>query len=110
MHVLSFIWDPSPGIDLGFFMIRYYSLMFVIAFTIGWFLTKNIFKNELGEASAQRNLFSESWDDHDRGHGVGVVYCRWRQSEKRRDAVFLGNRKSKSRCRCGNGWLRQTHG
>jgi len=46
MHVLSFIWDPSPGIDLGFFMIRYYSLMFVIAFTIGWFLTKNIFKNE----------------------------------------------------------------
>ncbi|MBT7241959.1 MAG: prolipoprotein diacylglyceryl transferase [Flavobacteriaceae bacterium] len=40
------MWDPSPGIDLGFFMIRYYSLMFVIAFTIGWFLTKNIFKNE----------------------------------------------------------------
>ena len=46
MQVLSFIWDPSPGIDLGFFMIRYYSLMFVIAFTIGWFLTKNIFKKE----------------------------------------------------------------
>ena len=42
MQVLSFIWDPSPGIDLGFFMIRYYSLMFVIAFTIGWFLTKNV--------------------------------------------------------------------
>ena len=46
MQVLSFVWDPSPGIDLGFFIIRYYSLMFVIAFTIGWFLTKRIFKNE----------------------------------------------------------------
>ena len=46
MHYLSFTWNPSEGIDLGFFMIRYYSLMFVIAFTIGWFLTKNIFKNE----------------------------------------------------------------
>ncbi|MDG1328484.1 MAG: prolipoprotein diacylglyceryl transferase, partial [Flavobacteriaceae bacterium] len=46
MQILSFVWDPSPGIDLGFFIIRYYSLMFVIAFSIGWFLTKNIFKNE----------------------------------------------------------------
>lgn len=40
MQIVSFVWDPSPGIDLGFFIIRYYSLMFVIAFTIGWFLTK----------------------------------------------------------------------
>jgi prolipoprotein diacylglyceryl transferase len=46
MHFLSFIWDPSEGIDLGFFMIRYYSLMFVIAFTLGWFIMKRIFKNE----------------------------------------------------------------
>jgi len=46
MHFLSFIWNPSEGIDLGFFTIRYYSLMFVIAFTLGWFLTKRIFNNE----------------------------------------------------------------
>jgi phosphatidylglycerol:prolipoprotein diacylglycerol transferase len=46
MHFLSFTWNPSEGIDLGFFMIRYYSLMFVIAFTLGWFITKRIFKNE----------------------------------------------------------------
>ena len=46
MQIVSFIWDPSPGIDLGFFIIRYYSLMFVIAFTVGWFLTKKIYKNE----------------------------------------------------------------
>lgn len=46
MHFLSFVWDPSEGIDLGFFMIRYYSLMFVIAFTLGWFIMKRIFKYE----------------------------------------------------------------
>lgn len=46
MHFLSFVWDPNEGIDLGFFMIRYYSLMFVIAFTLGWFIMKRIFNNE----------------------------------------------------------------
>jgi len=43
---LAFTWDPSQGIDLGFFVIRYYSLMFVVAFTLGWFIMKRIFKNE----------------------------------------------------------------
>ncbi|MCW9036930.1 prolipoprotein diacylglyceryl transferase [Altibacter sp.] len=46
MQYLSFVWDPSEGIDLGFFMIRYYSLMFVIAFTLGWFIMKRIFRND----------------------------------------------------------------
>lgn len=50
MHSLSFIWNPSEGIDLGFFVIRYYSLMFVIAFSLGWFITKKIFDKE-GQAS-----------------------------------------------------------
>jgi hypothetical protein len=31
-HALNIVWNPSQGIDLGFFMIRYYSLMFVVAF------------------------------------------------------------------------------
>ncbi|EDM44824.1 prolipoprotein diacylglyceryl transferase [unidentified eubacterium SCB49] len=46
MYFSSFVWDPSKGIDLGFFMVRYYSLMFVIAFTLGWFITKKIFARE----------------------------------------------------------------
>jgi len=36
-------WDPSLGIDLGFFTIRYYSLMFLIAFGAGFYITKRIF-------------------------------------------------------------------
>ncbi|UAB79993.1 prolipoprotein diacylglyceryl transferase [Marixanthomonas sp. SCSIO 43207] len=45
-HFLAYTWDPSEGIDLGFFVVRYYSLMFVVAFTLGWFIMKRIYKNE----------------------------------------------------------------
>ena len=45
-HSLSIVWNPSEGIDLGFFIIRYYSLMFVIAFGLGWYIMKNIFTRE----------------------------------------------------------------
>lgn len=43
---LSIIWNPTEGIDLGFFVIRYYSLMFVIAFGLGWYIMKRIFDRE----------------------------------------------------------------
>ena len=39
-------WNPSEGIDLGFFVIHYYSLMFVVAFTLGWYLMKSIYERE----------------------------------------------------------------
>ena len=45
-HVLHMIWNPSEGFDLGFFMIRYYSLMFVIAFALGFYLMKKIYIRE----------------------------------------------------------------
>lgn len=46
MYFLSYVWNPSTGIDLGFFLVRYYSLMFVIAFSFGWYFTKKIFQRE----------------------------------------------------------------
>lgn len=45
-QLLQITWNPSEGIDLGFFMVRYYSLMFVIAFGLGWYLMKKIFERE----------------------------------------------------------------
>lgn len=57
MPYLSFTWNPSEGIDLGFFLIRYYSLMFVIAFTLGWFITKRVFKNENQSLEKLDSLF-----------------------------------------------------
>lgn len=43
MKFLSIVWDPSLGIDLGFFVVRWYSLMFVAAFILGLRLMKKIF-------------------------------------------------------------------
>ena len=45
-HDLNTVWNPPIGFDLGFFVIRYYSLMFVIAFGLGWYIMKNIFERE----------------------------------------------------------------
>ncbi|OOV13071.1 prolipoprotein diacylglyceryl transferase [Flavobacterium sp. LM4] len=56
-HALNIVWNPSEGIDLGFFMIRYYSLMFVIAFVLGWFLMKKIFERENESIDKLDSLF-----------------------------------------------------
>lgn len=57
MHFLSFVWDPSEGIDLGFFMIRFYSLMFVVAFLLGWYIIKPIYKRESISPNKLDSLF-----------------------------------------------------
>ncbi len=43
---LTITWDGSRGLDLGFFTLRYYSLLFALGFVLGYFLMKNIFKKE----------------------------------------------------------------
>lgn len=46
MIPLKFTWNPLSGIDLGFITIHFYSLMFVVAFSLGYYLTKKVYKNE----------------------------------------------------------------
>jgi prolipoprotein diacylglyceryl transferase len=48
MHFLQIVWDPaSEGINLfGNFTIHYYSMMWMIAFILGWLITKKIYINE----------------------------------------------------------------
>lgn len=57
MHLLNIVWNPSEGIDLGFFMVRYYSLMFVIAFGLGWYVMKAIYQREGESLEKLDNLF-----------------------------------------------------
>lgn len=40
------VWNPSIGLDLGFYTIHYYSLMFVVAFSLGYYLMKKIYESE----------------------------------------------------------------
>ena len=42
--LLFYIWNPSKGIEIGSFTLHYYSLMFVLAFGIGYFLFIKMFK------------------------------------------------------------------
>ncbi len=42
--LLYFTWDPSKGIEIGTFTLHYYSLMFVLAFGIGYYLFVKMFK------------------------------------------------------------------
>lgn len=56
-HALNIVWNPSQGIDLGFFMIRFYSLMFVIAFGLGWYIMKNVYERENESIDKLDSLF-----------------------------------------------------
>jgi hypothetical protein len=53
-HALNIVWNPSQGIDLGFFMIRYYSLC-CSCFWIG--LVYNIYDRENESIEKLDSLF-----------------------------------------------------
>ena len=57
VHSLGIVWNPNEGFDLGFFIIRYYSLMFVIAFGLGWYIMKGIFIRENESLEKLDSLF-----------------------------------------------------
>lgn len=46
IHSLSITWNPAEGLHLGPVMLRFYSLMFVVAFGLGWVIMKKIFDRE----------------------------------------------------------------
>ncbi len=47
MQTLKFDWNPITGIDIfGNFKLHFYSLMWVIAFILGWYIMKRIFNKE----------------------------------------------------------------
>lgn len=50
MHLLQFPWNPRKSIDLGFFELHFYSVMWIVAFILGFQITKRIWKNE-GESN-----------------------------------------------------------
>ena len=47
MHFLKLDWNPSTGINLiGDFKLHYYSVMWIVAFILGWYIMKRIFTRE----------------------------------------------------------------
>lgn len=45
-QLLTITWGMSKGIDLGFFTLRFYSLLFAAGFVLGYFLMKRMFAKE----------------------------------------------------------------
>jgi len=47
MQLLKFDWNPITGIDIvGNFKLHFYSLMWVTAFIVGWYIMKRVFTKE----------------------------------------------------------------
>lgn len=57
MFINAIRWNPAEGLDLGFFTLHYYSLMFLIAFALGWYIMKRIFVRENMEIEKLDSLF-----------------------------------------------------
>jgi prolipoprotein diacylglyceryl transferase len=57
IHALNMVWNPSEGFDLGFFLLRFYSLSWVLAFGLGWYIMKPIFNRENESVEALDKLF-----------------------------------------------------
>lgn len=58
MHFLSFIWNPNETLfKIGFLQIKYYNLLWIVAFAVGWYIMKRIFLNEKKSIEQLDSLF-----------------------------------------------------
>jgi len=57
MIALDIVWNPSKGIDLGFFTLHYYSMMWIVAFLLGFQIMKRIYKHEGQSEESLDSLF-----------------------------------------------------
>ncbi|MEM6379124.1 MAG: prolipoprotein diacylglyceryl transferase [Bacteroidota bacterium] len=57
MLALDIVWNPSKGIDLGFFTLHYYSMMWIVAFLLGFQIMKRIYKHEGQSDESLDSLF-----------------------------------------------------
>lgn len=60
--LLAIVWDINPVLlDFGFLKIHYYSLMWILAFVMGWYVMKEIFKIDKVEYKILDPLFLYSF-------------------------------------------------
>jgi len=58
MYFLGFNWNPEGTLfKLGFLQIRYYSLLWIAAFVVGWYIIKRIFLDEKKTMQQVDSLF-----------------------------------------------------
>jgi len=95
MNFLSVVWDPSLGIDLGFFVIRWYSLMFVVAFVLGLRLMKKIYIEDKIDPQKLDALFMYTFVSMLIGMRLGeVFFYSWDYYQNHLLEIILPFRKS----------------
>lgn len=58
MFILGFTWNPDDTLfKIGFLQIKYYNLLWIVAFAVGWFLMKKIFERENKSLEKLDSLF-----------------------------------------------------
>jgi len=58
MHFLSFIWNPNETLfKIGILQIKYYNLLWIVAFALGWYIMKRIFQHEKKTMEQLDSLF-----------------------------------------------------
>ncbi|MDO6470329.1 prolipoprotein diacylglyceryl transferase [Maribacter sp. 1_MG-2023] len=58
MHFLGITWNPNETLfNIGFIQIKYYNLLWITAFALGWFIMKKIFFNEKKSVEQLDSLF-----------------------------------------------------
>ncbi len=58
MYFLGFTWNPDDTLfKISFLQIKYYNLLWIVAFAVGWFLMKRIFQNEKKSLEKLDTLF-----------------------------------------------------
>jgi len=57
LYTLNMIWNSNGGIELGSLNIRFYSLMFIVAFGLGWYIMKPIFERDGLSIEKLDNIF-----------------------------------------------------
>ena len=96
MNFLSITWDPSLGIDLGFFTIRWYSLMFIAAFVLGLYLMKKIYKEDNIGIEKLDVLFMYTFVSMLIGMRLGdVFFYSWEYYQHNLLEIFLPFKKAK---------------
>lgn len=58
MYFLGFVWNPDDTLfKIGVLQIKYYNLSWIVAFALGWFITKKIFLNDKKSIEQLDSLF-----------------------------------------------------
>ncbi|MGY8911114.1 MAG: prolipoprotein diacylglyceryl transferase, partial [Flavobacteriales bacterium] len=96
MNFLAIEWSPSIGIDLGIFVIRWYSLMFVAAFLLGLHLMKKIYVEDKIPKEKLDTLFMYVFISMLIGMRLGdVFFYSWDYYQNHLLEIFLPIKESK---------------